>query len=241
MGGVTLTQFMAEFAGTAILMLFGNGAVANSELARTKGHGSGWLDIAMGYGIGVMVPVAMFGTISAQFNPAMTIGQAVNGMIGWGPACLLIIAQLLGAFIGQFLVWAMYKPHYDETEDSNAIFGSFATTDAFNNKFNYFINEMIGTFVLVFGALLVLSLKWGEQNPMAAAIVVGFIVWGLVTSLGGATGPALNPARDLMPRLLHQLLPIAHKGSSRWGEAWIPVVAPIAGGILGAFAANLFI
>lgn len=241
MGGVTAAQWFAEFAGTAILMLFGNGAVANSELARTKGHGSGWLDIAMGYGIGVMVPVAMFGPISAMFNPAMTIGQAVNGMVAWGPACLLIIAQLLGAFVGQFLVWLMYKPHYDVTEDPDAIFGSFSTSDAFNNKFNYFINEMIGTFVLVFGALIVLSLDWGKGNPMGAAIVVGFIVWGLVTSLGGATGPALNPARDLMPRLLHQILPIAHKGSSRWGEAWIPVVAPIVGAIIAVFCAKFFI
>ena len=235
-------QILAEFAGTAILMLFGNGAVANSELAKTKGHGSGWLDIAMGYGIGVMVPVAMFGTVSgAQINPAMTIGQAIYGMLPWGNACLFIIAQLLGAFVGQLLVWAMYKPHYDETTDPAAIFGTFSTTDAFDNKFNYFLNELVGTFVLVFGALLALSLEWGKHNPMGAAIVVGFIVWGLVTSLGGATGPALNPARDLMPRLLHQLLPIAHKGSSRWGEAWIPVVAPIIGGIAGVFAAQYFI
>ena len=133
-------------------------------------------------------------------------------------------------------MFVTYYPHYRDTEEAEAIFGTFSTTDAYNSKVNYFVNEFFGTLMLVLGALCCLSLPWGAANPAAASIVVGFIVWGLVTSMGGPTGPGLNPARDLMPRLLHQLLPIPHKGSSRWGEAWIPVVAPILGAIVGAWA-----
>ena len=120
-------------------------------------------------------------------------------------------------------------------DDAEAILGTFCTTDAHNDRVNYFLNEFFGTFMLVLGALCCLSLPWGKANPAAASIVVGFIVWGLVTSMGGPTGPGLNPARALMPRLLHAILPIPNKGDSRWGEAWIPVVAPIAGAIVGAF------
>ena len=175
------TKLAAEFFGTAILMIFGNGSVANVELKNTKGHHAGWLNIAMGYGFGVMFPVLMFGSVSgAHINPAMTIAQAVNGLFPWSDVLPYIVAQLLGA-------------------------------------------------------LCCLSLAWGKQDYAAASIVVGFIVWGLVTSMGGPTGPGLNPARDLMPRLLHAILPIPHKGSSRWGEAWIPVVAPIVGAIIGAW------
>lgn len=230
------TRLVAEFIGTAILMIFGNGAVANVELKNTKGHHAGWLTIAMGYGFGVMFPVLMFGGVSgAHINPAMTIAQAVNGLFSWNEVLPYIIAQLLGAVVGQLIVFACYYPHYHETEESDAIFGTFSTTDAYGSRLNYFINEFFGTLVLVLTALCCLSLPWGQGGLAAASIVVGFIVWGLVTSLGGPTGPGLNPARDLMPRLLHQLLPIPHKGSSRWGEAWIPVVAPILGAILGCW------
>lgn len=178
----------------------------------------------------------MFGGVSgAHINPAMTIAQAVNGLFPWSDVLPYIVAQLLGALLGQLIVYITYYPHYKETEDAEAILGTFCTTDADNQKVNYFLNEMFGTLVLVFGALCCLSLAWGKQDYAAASIVVGFIVWGLVTSMGGPTGPGLNPARDLMPRLLHAILPIPHKGSSRWGEAWIPVVAPIVGAIIGAW------
>ena len=217
-------KLAAEFVGTAILMVFGNGAVANVELKNTKGHHAGWLNIAMGYGFGVMFPVLMFGAVSgAHINPAMTI------------------AQLLGSLVCLLIVYITYYPHYKETEDADAILGTFCTTDAHNDRFNYFLNEFFGTFVLVVGALCCLCLPWGKANPAAASIVVGFIVWGLVTSMGGPTGPGLNPARDLMPRLLHAILPIPAKGSSRWGEAWIPVVAPILGAIAGAALFKVFI
>jgi len=217
-------------------MIFGNGSVANVELKNTKGHHAGWLNIAMGYGFGVMFPVMMFGGVSgAHINPAMTLAQAINGLFPWSEVLPYIIAQLLGAVLGQFIVYLTYYPHYQETEDADAILGTFCTTDADNKKVNYFLNEMFGTLVLVFGALCCLSLPWGKADHAASSIAVGFIVWGLVTSMGGPTGPGLNPARDLMPRVLHAILPIPNKGDSRWGEAWIPVVAPIAGAIVGAF------
>lgn len=231
-----LAMLAAEFLGTAILMIFGNGAVANVELKNTKGHHAGWLNIAMGYGFGVMFPVLMFGAISgAHINPAMTIAQAVNGMFPWNNVLAYVAAQLLGALVGQLIVYITYLPHYRETEDANAILATFCTTDAEDNKLNYFLNEFFGTLVLVFVALMCLTSDWGKSGSAAAAIVVGFVVWGLVTSMGGPTGPALNPARDLMPRLLHFLLPIPNKATSRWNEAWIAVVAPIAGAIVGVF------
>ena len=152
-----------------------------------------------------------------------------------GVGLILVGQDVVDALLGQLIVYITYYPHYKETEDAEAILGTFCTTDADNQKVNYFLNEMFGTLVLVFGALCCLSLAWGKQDYAAASIVVGFIVWGLVTSMGGPTGPGLNPARDLMPRLLHAILPIPHKGSSRWGEAWIPVVAPIVGAIIGAW------
>ena len=194
------TKLAAEFFGTAILMIFGNGSVANVELKNTKGHHAGWLNIAMGYGFGVMFPVLMFGSVSgAHINPAMTIAQAVNGLFPWSDVLPYIVAQLLGALLGQLIVYITYYPHYKETEDAEAILGTFCTTDADNQKVNYFLNEMFGTLVLVFGALCCLSLAWGKQDYAAASIVVGFIVWGLVTSMGGPTGPGLNPAQGLLP------------------------------------------
>ena len=151
----TFVKLAAEFFGTAILMIFGNGAVANVELKNTKGHHAGWLNIAMGYGFGVMIPVLMFGAVSgAHINPAMTIAQAVNGLFDWSLVLPYIIAQLLGAAAGQLVVYITYYPHYKDTENANAILGTFCTTDAHNDRINYFVNEFFGTLVLVFGAVL---------------------------------------------------------------------------------------
>lgn len=231
-----MTKLAAEFVGTAILMIFGNGAVADVDLEGTKGHHSGWLTIAMGYGFGVMFPVLMFGGVSgAHINPAMTLGQAVIGIFPWKDVLPYIIAQLLGAAVGQLIVYVCYYPHYQQTKDPAPILGTFCTTDASGSRVNYFINEFFGTLVLVLGALCCLQGPWGAKNLAAASIVVGMIVWGLVTSLGGPTGPGLNPARDLVPRILHSILPVPNKAQSRWGEAWIPVVAPIVGAIVGAW------
>lgn len=237
-----MTELIAEFIGTALLMVFGNGAVANVELKGTKGFKSGWITIAMGYGFGVMFPVLMFGSVSgAHINPAMTIAQVVVGMFPVSDMLPYIIAQLFGALAGQLIVVAPYYPYYKATESADSIFATFSTTDAAQSRTNYFLNEFFGTLILVVGALSCLILPWGAKDPAAASIVVGFIVWGLVTSMGGPTGPGLNPARDLMPRLLHQILPFPNKGSSRWKEAWIPVVAPIAGAIVGAEIFHYFI
>ena len=172
-------KLAAEFVGTAVLMVFGNGAVANAELKNTKGYHAGWLNIAMGYGFGVMFPVLMFGGVSgAHINPAMTLAQAINGMFPWGQVLPYIIAQLLGAVVGQLIVYITYWPHYKDTEDANAILGTFCTTDAHNDRVNYFVNEFFGTLMLVLGALCCLEMPWGKEDHAAAAIVVGFIVWG---------------------------------------------------------------
>ena len=171
------TKLAAEFVGTAVLMIFGNGAVANVELKNTKGHNAGWLNIAMGYGFGVMFPVLMFGGVSgAHINPAMTLAQAVNGMFPWNEVLPYIIAQLLGAVAGQLIVYVCYYPHYKETENAEAILSTFCTTDAQATRRNYFINEFFGTMILVLGALCCLELQWGRQNYASASIVVGFIV-----------------------------------------------------------------
>ncbi|MFK3658562.1 MIP/aquaporin family protein [Pediococcus pentosaceus] len=225
-------KLAAEFLGTAILVLLGNGSVANVELKGTKGNGSDWLVIAVGYGCGVMVPALMFGTISgAQINPAFTIGLAVSGMFSWSQVLPFIIAQMLGAIFGQLVVYFAYKPHYDLTTNTESILGTFSTIDASHSSWNGFANEFIGSFVLFFGATAFTHAPYFEANKGSVFIALGFLVGTLVASLGGATGPALNPARDLGPRLVHAMLLIKHKGSSQWGYASVPVVAPILAGI----------
>ena len=236
------TRLLAEFLGTAILLILGNGSVAAVSLKGSKEFHAGWIVIVIGYACGVMFPCLMFGGISgSHINPAMTIGQAINGMFQWNEVLPYIIAQILGAVVGQLIVVLCYLPYYKQTEDVDAVFGTFSTNDAANNKFNYFVNEFVGTLVLVLCALCSLSLPWGKANLAAGAITVGLVCGALVAALGGPTGPALNPARDLMPRLLHQILPLPHKGSSHWTESWIPVVAPICGAIVGVALFKVFI
>ncbi|WP_203641028.1 MIP/aquaporin family protein [Levilactobacillus andaensis] len=220
---------IAEFVGTAIMVGLGNGSVANVELKGTKGYQGGWVLIGFGYGIGVMIPALMFATISgAQINPAMTIGAAVVGNFPWHEVLPYIIAQLLGAFVGQLAVVIAYKPYYDRTTDAEAILGTFSTIDAAGSSLNGFVNEFLGTFLLVLGAV---AMTADKVDSRADFIGLGFLVMCLVVSLGGATGPALNPARDIAPRILHAIWPFEHKGSSQFGYAWVPIVAPIAGAI----------
>ena len=205
------TKLAAEFVGTAVLMVFGNGAVANAELKNTKGYHAGWLNIAMGYGFGVMFPVLMFGGVSgAHINPAMTLAQAVNGMFPWNEVLPYIIAQLLGAVAGQLIVYVTYLPHYKDTDDAEAILGTFCTTDAHNDRVNYFLNEFFGTFMLVLGALCCLSLPWGKANPAAASIVVGFIVCDL-------HGRPDRPWSEPCPRP-HAAPPARHPADSEQGR-----------------------
>lgn len=227
-------KLLAEFIGTAILIIIGNGAVANVHLKGAKGYRAGWVIIAMGYGIGVMIPVMMFAQVSgAQINPAMTIGLAVSGHQEWSVVPGYILVQVAGAIVGQMILVVTHKPYYDQTENVEDVLGTFSTTNAAGSRLNGFINEFFGTFVLTFGALGILDSPSFSLEPGAAAIGVGFLVWGLVAGLGGPTGPALNPARDLGPRLVHALWPLKHKGDSQWSYAWVPVLSPICGAIAG--------
>ena len=283
-------KYATEFLGTAILIILGNGAVANVELKGTKGHQSGWLVIAVGYGMGVMIPALMFGNVSGNhINPAFTLGLAVSGLFPWSQVAQYIIAQVLGAIFGQALVVATHRPYYLKTENPNNILGTFSTISSIDHgtnesrfaaSVNGFINEFVGSFVLFFAALGMTKNFFGAellskaqglindqvaqataqgqtipQEQVTAALeqaknqvapflspglavghlALGFLVMALVTSLGGPTGPGLNPARDFGPRLLHAVLPKSilgeHKGDSKWWYAWVPVVAPIAAGI----------
>lgn len=227
-----LTRCLAEFFGTAIMVALGNGSVANVELKGTKGFHGGWVLIGFGYGIGVMIPALMFATVSgAQINPAFTVALAVTGSFPWSEVVPYLVAQLLGAIFGQLMIVIAYKPYYAKTTNPEAILGTFATIDAVNSKFNGFVNEFIGTFLLVFGAL---SITADKVDARADFIGLGFLVMCLVISFGGPTGPALNPARDIGPRLLHAVLPFEHKGSSQFSYSWVPIVAPILGAIIAA-------
>lgn len=227
-----MENFLAEMLGTMILIILGDGVVANVVLNKTKAQNSGWIVITTGWALGVVIPVFIFGTISgAHFNPAVTLGLAVIGKFPWGSVPSYLIAQFIGGFLGAVIVWVFYRPHFEATEDKDAKLGVFCTGPAIKDTASNFISEVIGTFILVFGILGI------ANTPMVdglAPIVVGGIVWAVGLTLGGTTGYAINPARDLGPRIAHQVLPISDKRDSDWGYAWIPVAAPILGGIIAA-------
>ena len=230
------TKLIAEFIATAMLIILGNGSVANVELKGTKGHASGWLTIAVGYGMGVMLPAMIFGGISGNhINPAFSIGLAVSGLFPWAEVGPYIIAQLLGAMFGQLVVYAIYKPYYDQTENVDPVFATFSTTDAAGSQLNGFLNEFVGSFILFFSALGITKSPFFADNQGTAHLAIGFVVLVLVASVGGPTGPALNPARDFGPRIMHAILPLKYKGSSHWDYAWVPVIAPILGAIVSVF------
>lgn len=230
---------MAELVGTALLILLGNGVVANVVLARTKGNASGWIVITAGWAMAVTLAVYAVGTISgAHLNPAVTIALLSIGKISAGTAGSYIVAQMLGAIIGSVLVYLSYLPHWGVTEDKGGKLAVFCTAPAIRHTTGNLLTEIIGTLVLVLGAL---ALPRPENLPAATGfstglgpLFIGFIVFSVGLSLGGPTGYAINPARDLGPRIAHAFLPIPGKGSSDWGYAWIPVVGPIIGGLLGA-------
>ncbi|CAL8968784.1 Glycerol facilitator-aquaporin gla [Cellulomonas sp. T2.31MG-18] len=238
MGDYSLwTRLVAEFLGTAILIILGNGSVANVHLTGSKGYRAGWSLIAMGYGFGVMIPALMFGKVSGNhINPAFTLGLAVWGLFPWSQVPAYIGAQLLGAMAGQLAIVATHKPYYDRTTDPDDILGTFSTINAVRSRSNGFANELLGSFVLFFCALAIVKSPFATNEPGVSHMALGFLVWALVAGLGGPTGPALNPARDLGPRIVHQLLPLKHKGGSDWGYAWVPVVAPIVAGVIGVGA-----
>ena len=246
-----MQAYLAEFIGTMILIILGDGVVAGVLLKNSKAENSGWIVITFGWGMAVALAVYAVGPISgAHINPAVTIGLASIGAFEWAQVPGYIIAQLLGAFVGAAIVWAAYLPHWGPTEDAGLKLGVFSTAPAYRNTFANIITEVVGTAMLLFGVLAITSnvariQQAGDLDLSAvfgfglAPLLVGLLVLSIGLSLGGPTGYAINPARDLGPRIAHAVLPIAGKGSSDWGYSWIPVVAPIIGGIIGAVLWNI--
>lgn len=234
-----MASLLAELIGTMLLIILGDGVVANVVLKKTKGNSSGWIVITTGWSLAVAIPAAIFTSVSgALFNPALTIALAIVGQFTWSQVIPYIIAQLLGAFLGAVVVYITYYNHFEETEDQNSKLGVFCTIPEIEDHKINFLTEFIGTFVLTFAVLGI-----GAQNIDygVKVIIVGCLIWAIGLSLGGPTGYAINPARDFGPRLAHFLLPIPRKGSSKWEYAWIPIVAPIIGAICGALVyVNIF-
>ena len=241
-----MQSLMAEMLGTMILVLLGDGVVANVVLSKTKGQNSGWIVITMGWAVAVTIAVYAVGRVSgAHINPAVTIALAAIGSFPWSQVPGYIAAQIAGGILGAVLVWLAYYPHWRETSSKDLKLGVFCTGPAIRGHVPNAISEAIGTAVLLFGILAIAANAQTLTHPGQIdlsyvfsrglqPLLVGILVLGIGLSLGGTTGYAINPARDLGPRIAHALLPIAGKGSSDWGYSWIPVIAPIAGGIAGA-------
>ncbi len=232
------SPFVGEIIGTMLLILLGDGVVANVVLGKTKGNSGGWIVITTAWALAVFVGAYSSAVVSgAHLNPAVTVGLAVAGNFGWGDVPLYIIAQMIGAFIGAVLVWLAYYQHWGATPDPGAKLAVFSTGPAIRSTVWNLVTEIIGTFVLVFG---ILAIRGAEGDMGSLAIIpVAFLVWAIGLSLGGPTGYAINPARDLGPRIAHAVLPIPGKGSSDWGYSWIPVVGPIVGAIIAALLWNI--
>jgi glycerol uptake facilitator protein len=245
-----MNPYLAEFIGAAILVIFGNGVVANVVLNKTKGHGAGWIVITFGWGMAVFVAVFSVAKYSgAHLNPAVTIAAATAGKLAAGKVLGYIVAQMLGAIVGAILVWVFYRDHFNVTEDGDAKLACFSTGPNIRSIPSAFFSEMLGTFLLVLPIFLMVdpSFDWGDPKsprmvPLGlgaiGALPVGLLVFAIGMSLGGTTGYAINPARDLGPRIAHAILPIRGKRDSDWSYAWVPVVAPIVGGLLAALVAR---
>jgi glycerol uptake facilitator protein len=227
-----MTDFWGELIGTMLLIILGDGVVAGVVLKGTKSENGGWIVISIAWGLAVVMGIYAVGQISgAHLNPAVTIGLAAEGSFPWEKVPGYLLAQVLGAMAGATLVWLHYLPHWSHTDDKASKLAVFCTGPAIRSTWSNLLSEMLGTFVLVSGILFIGANKFAEGlNP----IVVGALVVSIGMSLGGTTGYAINPARDFGPRLAHFLLPISGKGSSDWSYAWIPIVGPILGGLLGA-------
>ncbi|MDR9794014.1 MULTISPECIES: MIP/aquaporin family protein [Aeribacillus] len=227
-----MSAFLGELIGTMILIVFGGGVVGGVVLKKSKAENSGWIVITMGWGLAVAMAAYAVGQFSgAHLNPAVTIGLAAIGSFPWSDVPTYIIAQMIGAFIGAVIVYLHYLPHWKATDDQGAKLAVFSTDPAIKNPAANLLSEVIGTFILLLGLLALGANKFAEgMNPF----IVGFLIVAIGLSLGGTTGYAINPARDLGPRIAHFILPIPGKGSSNWGYAWIPVVGPIIGGTYGA-------
>lgn len=233
-----MTVYLFEFLGTAMLILLGNGIVANVVLKGTKGANAGWVGISLAWGIAVFCGVFISADVSgAHLNPAVTIGLATAGKFGWGLVPGYMLSQVLGAMMGNLLVWLTYKKQYDATDDQSALLATFSTSPAIRSPFWNFITEVIGTFTLVFGVFYIAGGTVADE-PISLgsidALPVALLVMGIGFGLGGPTGYAINPARDLGPRIMHAILPLKNKGTSDWSYAWVPVVGPLVGGALAA-------
>lgn len=240
-----MSEFTAELIGTMFVILLGNGVVANVVLKGTKGNNAGWMVITTGWALAVFVGVVIAGPFSgAHLNPAVTIGLALVGKFSWSKVAAYILAQLIGAMIGSFLVWVVYIDHFRHTEDPDTLLAVFSTSPAIKNLLFNLLSEIVGTFVLVFvifyfaGAEITNS-KMPIGLGSLGALPVAFLVWAIGLSLGGTTGYAINPVRDLGPRLIHSLLPIKQKTNSNWKYAWIPVIGPFIGAIIAALLYSL--
>ncbi|MES2592981.1 MAG: MIP/aquaporin family protein [Bacteroidota bacterium] len=227
-----MSLFLGEFIGTMLLFIFGGGVVAGVILKGTKAENAGWIVITTGWGLAVTIAIYAVGSISgAHLNPAVTISLACVGEFAWEKVPVYVLAQLAGAFFGAIIVWLHYLPHWKETKDQGTQLAVFATGPAIRKTWANLLSEIIGAFILLFGLLTIGANKFSDGlNPL---VIGGFIV-AIGLSLGATTGYAINPARDLGPRLAHFILPIIGKGKSDWEYAWIPVIGPILGGILGA-------
>lgn len=240
-----MSPFFAELIGTMFLILLGAGVVANVILKGTKGFGGGWIVITTGWALAVFVGVVIAGPYSgAHLNPAVSIALAMAGKFDWNAVPMYILAQLLGAMLGAFLAWLIYRDHFNTTSDPDTQLAVFSTGPAIRNTTFNLLSEIIGTFVLIFVVFYFTDAEIkGPKTPIGlgslGALPVAFLVWAIGLSLGGTTGYAINPARDLGPRIIHALLPIKQKGSSNWKYAWIPVVGPIIGAVLAALLYKL--
>lgn len=242
-----MDEFLAEVVGTAILIVIGNGSVANTNLARSKAQGGGWIAITTGWGLAVALAVYSVGRISgAHINPAVTVGLAASGAFPWHSVPTYLLGQMIGAALGALLVWLAFFRHWAETPDADTKRACFCTAPAIRDYPANLLTEVIGTYLLLFGILAIgdqaQTLRTPQDLDLSVVfsaglqpLLVGFLVWAIGLSLGGPTGYAINPARDLGPRIMHACLPVAGKTHSDWSYSWVPVVGPLVGGCLGAW------
>ena len=232
-----MTPFFSEITGTALMITLGNGVVANVVLEKTKGQNSGWIVITFGWAVGVFLGVNASTSSKSHLNPAVTIAFAALGKFDWAAVPIYIAAQMIGAMIGSLIVWLIYRQHFDATSEQRFLRASFCTGPSIRDPVHNLISEIIGTFVLILGILFLTAPK----NSLGGldALPVALLVLGIGLSLGGTTGYAINPARDLGPRIMHAVLPIKGKGESDWGYSWVPVVGPVIGCLLAALCYSL--
>lgn len=235
-----MTPIIAEFIGTAVLILLGGGVVANVVLQDTKGQNSGWIVITTAWALAVFIGVTIAGPYSgAHLNPAVSLALAIAGKFSWTDVLPYCFAQLGGAMFGSTLVWVFYKDHFDKTTDPGLIAAPFGTSPAIRSLGSNLVSEIIGTFVLIFSIFYITGAELSEpKTPIGlgavGAIPVAFLVWVIGLALGGTTGYAINPARDLGPRIMHAVLPIKGKGKTDWNYAWIPTIGPLIGASMAA-------